>query len=212
MLHLIFYAFSAVAVLSALNVITTHNPVRSVLSLVVTFFAMAGVWMILHAEFLAIILVLVYVGAVMTLFLFVVMMLNIDRETKQSGFVNYLPYGVVIVGLMTGLTLFAVGPDYFGMSAMPAPAAYPTDYSNIETIGNVLYTDYVYPFEIAGVILLAAIIASITLSHRPPHRRKVQNIDKQIATERARSVTLVRFENGNPVGELPPTPISSGEA
>src|SRR5690349_6399966 len=115
-LRVIFYVFALIAVCSAVSVITVRNPVRSVLSLVVTFFAMSGIWMMLRAEFLSLILLLVYVGAVMTLFLFVVMMLNIDVEYKRSGFVNYLPFGIVVVLLMTGLVMAAVGPEYFGLA------------------------------------------------------------------------------------------------
>src|SRR6266404_1369720 len=138
-LHIIFYLFSTVAVISAVAVITAHNPVESVLSLVVTFFAMAGNWMLLRAEFLSLILVLVYVGAVMTLFLFVVMMLNIDKETRRSGFVRYWPFGIVIVLLMTGLIIAAVSPSYFGLTQMPLPPAEPANFSNIRQIGLLLY-------------------------------------------------------------------------
>lgn len=192
-LHIIFYLFAAVAVGSAVAVISTRNPVKSVLSLVVTFFAMAGIWMILHAEFLSLILLLVYVGAVMTLFLFVVMMLNIDKESKQGGFVRYLPFGIVIILLMTGLTIAALSPRYFGISEMPIPLPEPADYSNIRQLGTVLYTQYAYPFEIAGVILLAAIIAAITLAYRGPLRRKVQNVRAQVATSPKDSVRLVKM-------------------
>ncbi len=177
--HVIFYLFASVAVISALFVITARNPVRSVLSLVVTFFAMSGIWMLLRAEFLSIILLLVYVGAVMTLFLFVVMMLNIDRASEQQGFVRYLPFSIVIVLLVTGLTIVALGPNYFGVGIMPAPAPEPANFSNTREIGDVLYTEFVYPFEIAGVMLLTAIIASISLTHRRP-RRKVQSVALQL--------------------------------
>lgn len=190
-LHAIFYLFAAIAVGSAISVVTARNPVRSVLSLVATFFAMAGVWMILHAEFLSLILLLVYVGAVMTLFLFVVMMLNIDREQRSSGFVNYLPFGVLLVMLLLGVMLTTIGPKYFGSLEVPALAG--ADYSNLAALGDVLYTEYAYPFEIAGVILLAAIIASITLTHRGPVRRKVQSIDAQVATRREDAVRLVKM-------------------
>ena len=179
-LHIIFFAFAAVAAGSALFVITARNAVHSVLSLVVTFFAMAGVWMILHAEFLSLILLLVYVGAVMTLFLFVVMMLNLDREEKKRSFVRYLPVGILIVLLMVGLMMVAVGPSYFGLEQMPAPVL-PADYNNLQQLGSVLYTDYVYPFEIGGAILLAAMIAAIALAFRGPHQRKVQHPSQQIA-------------------------------
>lgn len=191
-LHIIFFAFAAVAAGSALFVITARNAVHSVLSLVVTFFAMAGVWMILHAEFLSLILLLVYVGAVMTLFLFVVMMLNLDREEKKRSFVRYLPVGIVIVLLMVGLMMVAVGPDYFGFEQMPAPVTAP-DYNNLQQLGEVLYTDYVYPFEIAGALLLAAMIAAIALAFRGPTRRKVQHPSQQIAVrpeDRLRMISM----------------------
>jgi NADH-quinone oxidoreductase subunit J len=200
-LHIIFYVFAAVAVCSGVGVITARNPVRSVLSLVVTFFSMAGIWMILRAEFLSLILLLVYVGAVMTLFLFVVMMLNIDTEGKQSGFVRYLPFGIVIVLLLTGLTVAAVGPQYFGLTQMPAPQPEATNYSNIEHLGMLLYTDYAYPFEVAGVLLLAAIIAAITLAHRGPLRRKVQHPSQQIAARPENRVRLIK---------MPPEPKQEG--
>tara|TARA_R110000868_G_scaffold129039_2_gene337492 strand:- start:205 stop:840 length:636 start_codon:yes stop_codon:yes gene_type:complete len=202
--HIIFYLFSALAVGSAVSVITARNPVRSVLSLVVTFFAMAGVWMILEAEFLSLILLLVYVGAVMTLFLFVVMMLNIDRQQKQSGFVKYLPFCIILVLLMTGMVLTSISPQYFGAIEIPPAAA--ADYSNLTALGNVLYTDYVYPFEIAGVILLAAIIATISLTHRGPMRRKVQDPAKQSATRREDSVRIVKMPS------TPKPPKAGGDA
>lgn len=192
-LQFIFYVFAAVACASAVSVITVRNPVHSVLSLVVTFFAMAGVWMTLRAEFLALILLLVYVGAVMTLFLFVVMMLNIDIENKRSGFVRYLPFGIIVVLLLLGLMVAAVGPQYFGLTQMPAPQAEPANYSNIQYLGYLLYTDYAYPFEIAGVILLAAIIAAITLAHRGPHKRKVQHPNAQIAVRPEDRVRLIKM-------------------
>lgn len=192
-LHIIFYIFATVAVCSAVAVITVRNPVRSVLSLVVTFFSMAGIWMLLHAEFLSLILLLVYVGAVMTLFLFVVMMLNIDIEYKRSGFVRYLPFGIIVVLLMMGLTIAAVGPHYFGMMQMPIPQPESADYSNTRQLGLLLYTDYAYPFEIAGVLLLAAMIAAITLAHRAPVRRKSQNPSEQITVRPEDRVRLINM-------------------
>ncbi len=192
-IRVIFYLFATVAVVSAISVITVRNPVRSVLSLVITFFAMAVIWMILRAEFLSLILLLVYVGAVMTLFLFVVMMLNIDKETRKSGYVRYLPIGLLIVVLLTGLTIAVFMPQYFGLAQMPAPLPEPADYSNIQGLGMVLFTDYAYPFEIAGVILLAAMIAAITLAHRGPVRRKVQKPSKQIAVKPEDRVRLIKM-------------------
>ena len=182
--------FSTLAIGSALYVITTSNPVRSVLALVLTFFAMTGIWLLLSAEFLALILLLVYVGAVMTLFLFVVMMLNINTENKRSGFVRYLPFGALLMVLITGVLVTAVAPSYLGLS-LQAPAPYPADYSNISALGGVLFTQFAYPFEIAGVILLTAIVAAIALAHRGPLRRKVQNVDKQISVRPEDRVRLI---------------------
>lgn len=189
-LHIIFYVFAAIAIAAAIAVITARHPVRSVLSLVITFFAMAGVWMILRAEFLSLILILVYVGAVMTLFLFVVMMLSVDKEKKHSGFVRYLPAGLLIVVLITGLIIVAILPSYTTPTTMPLETD-AANYSNLEQIGVLLYTDYAYPFEIAGVLLLTAIIAAIALTHRAPLRRKAQNPSQQTAVRREDSVRLV---------------------
>ncbi len=179
-LHLIFYAFASVAVFAATMVVLTNNPVRSVLFLILTFFATAGIWMILHAEFLALILVLVYVGAVMTLFLFVVMMLSIHLDSIREGFVRYLPFGIILVALLLTISVIAVGPEHFGLLQMPSPGIKPTTYNNIVELGLVLYTDYVYPFEIAGVLLLTAIVAAISLTHRAPKQRRSQNVSQQI--------------------------------
>lgn len=189
-MHLIFYAFAAVAVAASVMVITTRHPVRSVLALVVAFFAMSGVWMLMQAEFLSLILLLVYVGAVMTLFLFVVMMLNVNIENKRSGFVRYLPFGILIALILTGLLLLSIGFDRLGLVNKPEPVL--SDVSNIKQLGLVLYTNYVYPFELAGVILLAAMIAAITLTHRGPMQRKVQNPKDQIAVKRDERVRLVK--------------------
>lgn len=200
-LHIIFYIFAAIAVGSAVNVVTAPNPMRSVLSLVVTFFAMACIWMLLHAEFLSIILILVYVGAVMTLFLFVIMLLNIRKESDQSGFVRYLPVGIVVALLVTGILLIVSGSPLFDATHMPAPVVSDADYNNLAHLGDALYTTYVYPFEIAGVLLLAAIIAAITLAYRGPRKRKVQSAAKQIDIDPASRVRLVNLASQKPVEE-----------
>lgn len=200
-LHIIFYIFAGIAVSFGVVVITARNPVISVLSLVVTFFCMAVIWMILRAEFLSLILLLVYVGAVMTLFLFVVMMLNIDLANKRSGFVRYLPLGIIVVLVLTGLLVVAVGPEFFGLAKMPVPSPEPANYSNIEHLGALLFSEYVYPFEVAGVLLLAAIIAAITLAHRAPHKRKIQKVSEQIA---------VRPEDRLRIINLPSAPKEEG--
>ncbi|HLB43651.1 MAG TPA: NADH-quinone oxidoreductase subunit J [Gammaproteobacteria bacterium] len=191
--QVIFYIFAVVAICSGIAVITARHPVRSVLSLVMTFFAMAGIWMLLRAEFLSLILLLVYVGAVMTLFLFVVMMLNVVKETRHSGFVYYLPFGILIVLLMISLIIITVGSSYFWAIQMPIPLPEPAHYSNIQQLGEVLYTDYAYPFEIGGVILLVAIIAAIALTHRGPVRRKVQSVGDQVNIDPNDRVRLIKM-------------------
>jgi NADH-quinone oxidoreductase subunit J len=181
--HLIFYVFAFVAVSAAMMVVLARNPVRSVLFLVLTFFATAGVWLILHAEFLALILVLVYVGAVMTLFLFVVMMLSIHLEKVREGFVRYLPFGIIMAAMILAISVMAVGPEHFGLTQMPVPGLKPADYNNLTSLGLVLYTEYVYPFEISAVLLLTAIVAAISLTHRKTKNRKSQRVSAQIAVK-----------------------------
>ncbi|OGT54370.1 MAG: hypothetical protein A3F43_04615 [Gammaproteobacteria bacterium RIFCSPHIGHO2_12_FULL_42_10] len=199
-LHLIFYAFATIAVFSALMVITARHPIRSVLSLVVTFFAMASIWMLLHAEFLSLILLLVYVGAVMTLFLFVVMMLASEREKEVGGFVRYWPFCIVSMILLIGIVTLSLAPAYFGLTSIE-PQAFLANDSNTQQLGVLLYTDYAYPFEIAGVVLLAAIIASIALTHRPPHERRSQRISEQIAANPATRLRLVKSIQPSKQGE-----------
>jgi NADH-quinone oxidoreductase subunit J len=159
----IFYVFAIATVVSATAVVTVRNPVHAVLFLVLTFFTSAIIWMSLEAEFLAITLVLVYVGAVMVLFIFVVMMLDINVARLREGFVRYLPLGLLVAAIMLGLMLSVVTSDVFVLEAGSEPAPRPADYSNTKALGGVLYTDYVFAFEIAAVILLVAIIAAISL-------------------------------------------------
>lgn len=192
-IQLIFYGFSAVAIASGLMVVTAKNSVHNVLFLVLTFFGMAGIWILLNAEFLALILVLVYVGAVMTLFLFVVMMLNVDLEPRRESFVRYLPFAALIVLVIVGLSILVLGPERFGLLRVPMPAPFPADYSNTAALGSVLYTEYAYPFEVAGALLLAAIIAAITLSHRKPKNRKVQDIARQLARNPKDTLRMVNL-------------------
>lgn len=199
-LNILFYIFSIIAVGSALAVITAKNPVRSVLSLVVTFFAMAAIWMMLRAEFLSLTLLLVYVGAVMTLFLFVVMMLNIDRESKTSSFVRYLPLGIILIALLLTLIMIALSSHHAGIAHLSMPIDEPADYSNIAQLGALLFTQYNYPFEIAGVILLAAMIAAISLTHRKTRRRK-QSVSEQVSVEKKDRLRIVR---------MPPTTKGDG--
>ncbi|OJW44518.1 MAG: NADH:ubiquinone oxidoreductase subunit J [Thiobacillus sp. 65-1059] len=165
----IFYFFAAILVFAGMRVVTARNPVHAALFLVLAFFTAAGLWILLEAEFLAITLVLVYVGAVMVLFLFVVMMLDIKLDKLREGFWDYLPLaGFVSVLLVIEMALI-LGSRHFGLEVMGTPAPHPADYSNTKELGRLLYTDYVYAFELAAVILLVAIVAAIALTLR---RRK----------------------------------------
>ncbi|GAB4174959.1 MAG: NADH-quinone oxidoreductase subunit J [Rhodocyclaceae bacterium] len=187
----IFYFLSAVMVFAALRVITARNPVHAALFLVLAFFTMSGVWLLLEAEFLAITLVLVYVGAVMVLFLFVVMMLDINIERLRQNFWSYLPMGALVGLLMVAEMVLVVGGRYFSAQEITALAARAPGYSNTREIGRLLYTDYVYPFEIAAVILLVAIIAAIALTQRRRKDAKRQDPSRQVAVRARDRVKLV---------------------
>jgi NADH-quinone oxidoreductase subunit J len=191
----LFYVFAAILVFAATMVITRRNPVHSALYLVLAFFTSSILWMLVEAEFLAIALVLVYVGAVMVLFLFVVMMLDIDVAAMRSYMTKYLPVGLMVAAAMLFELLLIVGPSHFGLDIYAAPARHAADYSNTEELGNLLYTVYMYPFEIAAVILLVAIVAaiSLTLRHRPD--TKYQDPPKQIAVRKKDRLRVVKMES-----------------
>ena len=185
----LFYLFAAVTVFAALRVISSRNPVHSALFLVLTFCSAAGIWMLLKAEFLAITLVLVYVGAVMVLFLFVVMMLDINLDSVRRGFWMNLPVAL-FVGVVVVLELAAVLLHSFGgVKATDAPKL-PADYSNTKALGSLLYTEYVWAFEIAAVILLVAIVSAIALTLR---RRKDVRYNDPSAAVRTRSQDRLRM-------------------
>jgi len=188
---IVFYILSAILLLAALRVITARNPVHAALFLVLAFFTAAGIWMLLRAEFLAIVLVLVYVGAVMVLFLFVVMMLDINLDRLREGFWSYLPLGATVGALMVIEMVLVLGGKYFGAERLPNPADPGAGYSNTKELGRILYTDYVYPFELAAVILLVAIVAAIALTLRRRKDTKHQNPSQQVAIKRADRVRLV---------------------
>ena len=187
----LFWVFAAVLIGAALRVITARNPVHAALFLVLAFFTAAAIWMLLRAEFLAIVLVLVYVGAVMVLFLFVVMMLDINLDRLREGFWSYLPLGAAVGVLMVIEMVLVLGGKYFGTEHLPNPADPGPAYSNTKELGRLLYTDYVYPFELAAVILLVAIVAAIALTLRRREGIKHQDPAKQIAVKRADRVRLV---------------------
>ena len=186
---IIFYAFATVLVLAALKVITARNPVHSALYLVLSFFTAAAIWMLLQAEFLAILLVLVYVGAVMVLFLFVVMMLDINLERLREGFWQYLPLGA-LVGVLMAAEMAAVLYGRWSGLAVP-PKALPAGYSNTKELGRLLYTDYVLAFEIAAVVLLVAIVAAIALTLRQRKDTKAQAPSEQVRVRRADRVRIL---------------------
>ena len=191
---LVFYMLAAILVFAATRVITVRNPVHAALHLVLAFFTCAGLWLLLEAEFLAITLVLVYVGAVMVLFLFVVMMLDINTAPLREGFMRYLPVGLTVAALMILEMYLVLRSKYFDAESMPAPARHAADYSNTRELGSVLYTDYVYAFEIASDILVVAIIAAIALTLRKRPETKTQNPAEQVKVRSADRVRLVKME------------------
>ena len=183
----IFYAFGAVLLLSGIRVITARNPVHGALFLVLAFFTAAGLWLLLRAEFLAIALVVVYVGAVMVLFLFVVMMLDINLERVREGFWRNLPLALVVGVIMVWEMLTVVAYRYWGTT----PPVVAERYSNTKALGLLLYTDYAYAFEIAAVILLVAIIAAIALTLRRRKDTKAYRPAEQLRARREERVRLV---------------------
>ncbi len=189
MYNIVFWVFASLSILSALLVIVAKNPVRAVLSLIVTFLATAVTWLILEAEFLAITLILVYVGAVMVLFLFVVMMLDINFATIQARFTRWLPIGLFLaVGLFGAITVVLHKSDFLPKDGVRL--AYMEQGSNTQLLGLLIFKDYLMQFELAGAILLVAIIAAIALIFRGPQMRKVQRIASQIAADPKRRVRL----------------------
>lgn len=189
-LQFVFYFFSALTILSALGMITVKNPVHAVLFLVFAFFNSAALWITLRAEFLGIVLVLVYVGAVMVLFLFVVMMLDINIAKLREGFVRFLPLGVIVALAMVVELGLILGAKYFQVAGHPQNQSI---LPNTEALGNVLYTQYVYPFEIAAVVLLVAIVAAIALTLRRRPDSKYTKPEQQIAIERNQRVRIVKM-------------------
>jgi len=190
---ILFYCFAGILVAASAAVITVRNPVHAALFLVLAFFTSAALWLLLEAEFLAIALVLVYVGAVMVLFLFVVMMLDINLAPLREGFIRYLPIGAVVATVMFVEMAVVVGAKHFGADQYGPGLGHAADYSNTKELGGVLYTVYVYPFEIAAAILLVAIIAAIALTMRRRPQAKYQDPAVQIAVRRADRVRLVKM-------------------
>lgn len=187
--EIVFYLFATVLTLAAFSVITVRNPVYAALFLVLAFFSSAAIWMLLEAEFLAITLVLVYVGAVMVLFLFVVMMLDINVEPLKEGFANYLPVGILVALAMAAELFMVIWTRSY--AEMPRPTPLPADFSNTKALGELLYTKYLYPFEIAAIVLLVAIIAAIMLTLRRRPETRYQNPSEQVKVKRGDRIRMV---------------------
>ena len=193
--EIVFYVFSLVMLGAAVMVITVRNPVFAALSLVLAFFSASAIWMLLEVEFLAIVLVLVYVGAVLVLFLFVVMMLDINVEPLREGFMRYLPAGVVVALLMVAELLLVVwARGRFDTSGFPVPTPQPADYSNTKAVGELLFTEYLLAFEVAGVVLLVAIIAAVALTLRKRTGSRRQNPAAQVRVQRDERIRLVKMD------------------
>ena len=192
--QILFYVFASVAVISAIRVVTVRNPVHAALFLVLTFFSTALVWVLMEAEFLGIVLLLVYVGAVMVLFLFVVMMLDVNIAPLREGFIKNLPVGVFVALVMIVELALILGPASFGLDIYPAPEPAPAGTGNTLAIGQVLYTKFVYPFEIAAFILLVAIVAAISLAHRRRPGVHYQDIDAQVRVRAADRVRIAELD------------------
>ncbi len=192
--NFLFYVFGAVLVGSALGVITARNPVHCALFLVLAFLNSAVIWLLLGAEFLAITLVVVYVGAVMVLWLFVVMMMDVDVEKLRQGFTRYAPLGALVALVVVAQIGTVVWVRRLGLVNAPASAARPEGYSNTAELGHLLYTQYLYPFEVAAVILLVAIVAAITLTMRKRPGQRLQDVAKQVAVLAKDRIRIVKMD------------------
>lgn len=201
---IVFYVLAAILLFSGIRVITTRNPVHAALFLVLAFFTAAGIWLLLEAEFLAIALILVYVGAVMVLFLFVVMMLDINLDKLREGFWEYLPMaGFIGLLMVVEMTLVLADKNLQPSQAVELPA----NYSNTAALGKVLYTDYLLPFELAAVVLLVAMIAAIVLTLRERQDNKSMNPSEQVKVKRKDRLRIVSM----PAEVEPPAPPPAAE-
>lgn len=190
----VFYFFSAILLFASLRVVTSRNPVHAALFLVLAFFSASGVWMLLQAEFLAISLVLVYVGAVMVLFLFVVMLLDINLDRLREGFWSYLPLGLVIALLMVLEMGLILGGSYFDLLETDVPQTAIGE-SNVQAIGRLIFTDYVYPFELASVVLLVAIVAAVALTLREKRKTKSVSPSQQVFVKAKDRVRVLQMQS-----------------
>ena len=190
---ILFYVFSFFFIASSIMMITSRNTAKAALFLILTFFSAASLWLLLEAEFLAITLILIYVGAVMVLFMFVIKMLDTDKSTLKAQFTRYLPLGILVSIVVIAQMVMVLNAGQFDISVTGVPEKHDASYSNITAIAEQLYTIYVYPFELAAILLLIAIIAAITLVHRNESKSKKQNISEQInvqAKDRVRIASI----------------------
>lgn len=187
----IFYFLSAILIFASLRVITSRNPVHAALHLILAFFTCGGIWALLQAEFLSIAIILVYVGAVMVLFLFVVMMLDINIDRIREGFWNYLPLGATLGILMAGEMALVLSSKYLQIPA--ADVVIPAGVSNTKSIGALMFSEYVYPFELASIVLLVGMIAAIVLTYRGPKKSKYTNPNQQVFVKAADRVRVIQM-------------------
>lgn len=187
----VFYSLAGMAIIASLGVVTLRNPVHSALLLVFTFVTSSGLWLLLEAEFLAIALVLVYVGAVMVLFLFVVMMLDINLDQLREGFWRWFPFGAVLALVMAGELVMVLMSKQFGPENIQIPVARSADYSNTKELGRLIYTNYVYAFELSAVILLVAMVAAIAITLRYRTDKKSPDISNQITASREKRLKVI---------------------
>jgi len=196
LVSVLFYGFAAIVVASGVGVITTRNPVHAALSLVLCFLTSAALWLLIEAEFLAIVLILVYVGAVMVLLLFVVMMLDIKIEELKRGFTRYAWLGWIVTATVVAEIVGVIVQRRLGLDVTGGAAPLPANYSNATELGTLLFTRYAYAIEIAALLLLVAIIAAISLTHRPRRGLKVQDVNAQVAVRAADRLRMVKIKSG----------------
>lgn len=191
---IVFYSFAAWLIFSALMVVSSKHSVKAALFLVLSFASAAAIWLLLEAEFLAISLIVVYVGAVMVLLLFVVMMLDVDYAALRQGFVKKLPLALIVSAIFLAVLYGFITSGQFSSEAYPVPQAKGAEYSNIKELGRVLYDEYFIAFEIAAIILLVAIVAAIALTFRGRRNRKTQNIAKQLKASKSNRLKVVSMK------------------
>jgi NADH-quinone oxidoreductase subunit J len=206
LVEVLFWVFAAILASSALAMICVRNPVHAALLLVLCFFTSAAIWLLIEAEFLAVVLILVYVGAVMVLFLFVVMMLDINIEEVRARFTRYTWFGAAVAGVVVFQLVSVVWTRSLGIDVTQGATPQPATYSNTAELGTVLYTQYVYPFELAAVLLLIAIVAAISLTMRKRAGLKQQDVGKQVAVRREDRVRVVKVEPERPAPATPEPP------